>query len=216
MEVDVETLRKWFVVFNDAYFNGSLPTPEFSVGGASTRLGSCSCTMERRLFRTRMCKPKIRISNYYDISEHKYKSVLLHEMIHLCLFARGVRDTSAHGREFRRLMDEINSYGWDVRVREKEGLPVRGGIVRKRKSRLVVVAELTGGRHFVSVVNPRYKVKLDLMFSTSPTFVWHRWFIADDPYFDRFPAVRSPRGRLVGKDELDKLMPRMRELPSRR
>lgn len=213
MEIDVEILRRWFVVFNDAYFDGSLPMPEFSVGGASTRLGSCSCTMERRLFGTRMCKPKIRISRYYDISEHKYKSVLLHEMIHLCLFSRGVRDTSAHGREFRRLMDEINSHGWDVRVREKELLPVRGGNERKKKARLVVVAELKGRRCFFSVVNPRYKVELDHTLSASPSFLSHRWYTTEDPYFDRFPVVRSPRGRLVGKDELDKLMLIMRELP---
>ena len=84
MRISVKELEEWFSEFNVKYFGGILPMPALSVGMSRTRLGSMSWRRTKKMFRTRT-EYTIRISNYYDMDSKAFKSVLLHEMIHLLI-----------------------------------------------------------------------------------------------------------------------------------
>ena len=112
-----ETLKAWFAQFNREYFNGQLPEPRLLLSKSRTRLGSMSYQRKRSWGRTRNSDYTIRISTYYDCGEREWQNVMLHEMIHLYIASKHLRDTSSHGKLFRQYMDYLNSnYGWNIRV----------------------------------------------------------------------------------------------------
>ena len=102
MRVDASLLESWFALFNVRYFEGALPEPAFAVGRSRTRLGSLTWRYKYKLFSRRPCSYVIRVSNYYDLDELQFKSVLLHEMIHLHIVSRRLKDSSPHGKVCRR------------------------------------------------------------------------------------------------------------------
>lgn len=117
MNLTVEILKEWFVRFNADYFDGTLPLPRLALSRARTRLGSISYKRRRRWLKTEVYDFCIRVSTYYACSERDYQNVLLHEMIHYYIAYHRLRDTSAHGRLFRKMMAELNiRYGWQISI----------------------------------------------------------------------------------------------------
>lgn len=210
MRVDADCLKVWFSEFNAMYFGGCLPVPAISTGMSKTRLGSMSWRSGRRIFR-RVTDYSIRISNYYDADEMTFKSVLLHEMIHLYIVSAGLRDTSAHGLIFREQMRRINSYGWKVSVTAKmQGVAVSRPA--RRRARVVLAAVTSGGKCIFSVVSPRYVVRIDRVMRDSRDVSSYSWHISTDDYFAAYPVVRTPKGRVVGADTYERLLAGMRPL----
>lgn len=186
--------------------------PVFAVGRSRTRLGSLSWRVRRRLFAKTPCGYILRVSNYYDIDEHLFKSVLLHEMIHLYVVSQGIKDTSPHGVEFRRKMDEVNADGWNVSVSVKTGGWPAADTSRRRRRRTVLAVEMKDGRRLLSVVVGRYVKAVDHAVRRSPDVASLSWHVSCDDYFAGFPAVRTPRGRVVSRDVYDKMLSAMEPL----
>lgn len=211
MRVGVREIEEWFTEFNARYFGGALPVPSLSVGMSRTRLGSMSWKRTRRMFRTNT-DYAIRLSNYYDMDETSFKSVLLHEMIHLFIVSKGLKDTSPHGVIFRRYMDRINADGWCITVSARmDG--TAGNVSKPRKRARVVLAVVTSrGRYVVSVVSPRYVPAIDKVMRRSADVRSFSWHISTDSYFAEFPVVRTPRGRVVTKETYERLLAGMRNL----
>ena len=209
MLVEVSRLRDWFAGFNVMYFGGALPEPAFAVGRSRTRLGSLSWRYRRVLLSRRPYGYVIRGSNYYDLDERQLKSVLLHEMIHLYIVAEGLRDTSPHGVLFRRKMDAINADGWGISVSAKIKEAALGTGAADKRRRVVLAVRMSDGRCLLSVVNPRYVGKIDSMVRRSADVAASAWYLSGDGYFADFPAVRSPKGRVVPADVFGRLVGQM-------
>lgn len=212
MQVNVELLKEWFADFNVRYFGGSLPVPAFAVGRSRTQLGCMSCKVRRKMFSKSYTDYTIRLSNYYDADERHFKNVLLHEMIHLCITSRRIKDTSPHGEVFRWMMCTINADGWNISVSTKmDAVQWSAGRARKRM-RVVLAVTMTDGRCLLSVVSPRYVPAIDRVMSRAQGVVRYEWYMSDDDYFSTFPVVRTPRGRIVGKDVFAELIVKMKPL----
>lgn len=201
MTLTVDLLRQWFLQFNSAYFGGALPVPAFGLSRARTRLGSMTCRCERTLFHRRCYDFTIRVSTFYDSTERDYQTVLLHEMIHYCIAYKGIRDTSAHGSEFLRMMHQLNSvHGWNISVSS----PRRGKIPDTSRKCADVYAVLAitmhTGERYLSVVNPCYARTIDCQAQSVSQIAQHRWYMAHDPFFRTFPKVRTLRARRVTKE----------------
>lgn len=201
MILTVDLLRQWFGQFNDAYFAGALPMPRLALSKARTRLGSMACQCRRTLFGRKCSNFVIRVSTFYDCTEREYQTVLLHEMIHYYITYKGIRDTSAHGREFHRLMNWLNAeHGWRITVSSS----VRGKQVSSAapltKNRLVLALLMRDGGRYLSVVSPRYAKIIDRQAQQAQQVAQHRWFMSADTYFATFTTVRSLRARKVTKD----------------
>ncbi len=196
MQIDTTWLRKQFAKFNRQYFDSKLPTPRFYVGFSRTQLGSMSWKQET-LWNNRPYRCfTIRMSNYYDQSEHSFQSVLLHEMIHLAIAHSGIKDTSPHGVVFRKMMDRFNDDGWDIHVTtniknmDKPHLKSR----KTAQQYLVLALEMDDGRRFLSSVNPRYAIKLNKELPSIHEITHFLWYTSSDAWFENIPRVRSLRG----------------------
>lgn len=209
MQVTIDILRQWFEEFNTSLFGNELPMPILRTGRSRSQLGSFSCTRRPRLFGARVANCKICVSNYYDMDEKAFKNVLIHEMIHYFIAYKKIKDTSSHGVVFRKMMAEINACGWNIEVRTscKKWSPAE-----ERKSDttyLVLSLELSGNRHMLSVVNPRYARAIERQIHNAPEVKSYKWYTSISTFFSDFPKVRSPRGRIVTHDILNTLLPDM-------
>lgn len=205
MQVDIHWIHTWFAKFNAQYFDGELPTPRFRIGHARTQLGTMSYKRKRRWARTQYYDFTISLSNYYDQPEHRFQSVLLHEMIHLAIAHSGVKDTSPHGIVFRGMMERLNRDGWDIHVTTatkgmEKAYTGSKNIIRQY---LVLALEMTDGRRFLSSVNPKYAATLHRKLPTLKEISHFSWYTTDDRWFENMPRVRSFRGRRVTKEVYD-------------
>ena len=207
MEIELEYIKKQFGLFNEKYFGGELPEPEFTICNARTYIGQFRHIRKRRW----MLSPGeshyylIKISQYYNLSKREIQNVLLHEMIHFHISFKGIRDTAPHGEVLHKLMDTLNSrYGWEIRVSAKHSA-TRQAADRQDKKRLVLALTTTNGRRYLTVVNGNYKEKIEKKIGLATNVKAHRWFYSSDRYFDGFPAVRTLRARKVDKKTFDKM-----------
>ena len=138
-----------------------------------------------------------------ECSEREFQETLLHEMIHLYIAYHNITDTSSHGKEFRRIMQRLNSeHGWHITVSTS---------MHKHKltpshpdnspaSFLVLALVLDDGTRMLSVVNVRSVLKVDALARRTRRIADHRWYMSQDPYFRDFTCVRSLRARRVSMD----------------
>lgn len=213
MQVDVGLLETWFAQFNAKYFNGELPVPVLAVGNSRTRRGTMSWRIRRKWFSKSIGDYKIRISNYFDVEENDFKSVLLHEMIHLYIVSKGIKDTSSHGAVFHSLMRKINADGWKIRVSEKLSGKLEVAHKKKPLPRIIMAVITTDRKYLLSVVNPKYVRLIDNVMKRSPNVQSCSWFVSQDDYFSSFPVVRSPKGRIVPHDIFLRFTNEMQRLP---
>ena len=209
MKITTDVLAEYFQQFNRDYFGDGLPLPRLVLSHSRTRLGSFSCKSKMTWRGRKLTDLTIRISTYYNMTEWQMQNVLLHEMIHYSIAYTGLKDTSAHGVVFRGMMDNLNrKYGWEITVmQDTKGWGLSEMAQRKIDSqrgakRLVLAMRTRDGRCFLSVVNPKFRDKLEAQIKKVPEIVWHQWFISSDEYFCNFPAVRTLRGRRVPEEQL--------------
>lgn len=199
MRIDINFIESNFEKFNRDYFGNKLPKPKFGIGKAKMILGSLNYKTKHTLFGSKRFDYTIRLSVYYDQSEWQYLNTLLHEMIHYYISLNDIKDTSAHGKVFRSIMNNLNKkYNWDMSVSTK--LQTLSAAVKNIPSeRLVLAAESNDNDYYLSVINPGYAHYIDNIFCKAKNIRSHKWFIARDEYFSSFRQVRSPRARKVSK-----------------
>lgn len=212
MIVTIDWMEEWFKRFDQEYFGGKLPLPEFSLTRAKTRLGQLAFKCASRWGRTKLYDFKLSMSTYYDMTEQQAKSVLLHEMIHYIIGYTGLKDTAPHGVVFRGMMDNLNrKYGWDIRVMTStKGWKVSERVAEKKKAKgpqtyLMLAIELKDGKFYLSRVNPGFARRIEKQLPMVRELRSHRWYTTQESYFEDYPQVRSLRGRRITKGDFEKL-----------
>lgn len=114
-----------FNEYNDKYFDGELPTPNFKIS-QSCKIGGNECFGYYNLAGCRYDKitrkitslynnGTICLSNQYDRPENEWIETLLHEMVHeyvnLCLY---IYPRDPHGKKFQQVAERINADGWNI------------------------------------------------------------------------------------------------------
>lgn len=197
-----EYLREQFGTFNNAYFGGKLPEPEFVVSNARTILGQFCCRSRRSaiLRRQKLDHFTIKVTKYYDLPEREYQNVLLHEMIHYYIAYQRIKDTSAHGQVFRAMMNELNSrHGWNIKVRV-DTRQWAANDKRKGKRRLVLAFRTHDGKHYLAVINGRYFDAIEKQVKRCNAILSHQWLASDDEFFIKFPVSRTLRAMKVSPE----------------
>lgn len=97
-------LRCAFRDYNDSYFGGILPMPEFEITDSFKFFG---------YFHSGICNgttvnPLIQISGNWDYTESQFRDILVHEMIHYYLAYTGRDLVGSHGSEFISLAYKLN------------------------------------------------------------------------------------------------------------
>ena len=187
----LEFVKERFDYFNSILFTPALPPIPIKIGSAGRALGSF-----RYPRRYPASKPRgvgectITISRTYDRPKEDIEDVIIHEMIHYLVWLNRV-DEPAHGPEFRKFMNLINThFNRNVTVRDTlsdEELSSDSRI----SLRVVVAARLNDGSFGVACVARTClaKVKKALDMNNQP----HTWYVSTDPFFNRYPIVRTPK-----------------------
>lgn len=224
MIVTTEWMEEWFGTFNNDYFEGKLPMPQFALTRARTRLGQMSWKrapvrsvmgIARRIAgakgAVKMYDFKIAMTTYYDMTPEQAKNVLLHEMIHYVIAYTGLKDSSPHGVIFQGMAQRLNSgYGWHISTSTStRGWKVNEAVAKKKAAsgpqvHLLLVLKTADGKCFLSRVSPRYARKLEAELSRDAYITEHQWYLSTDNSFGSLPKVRSLRGRRIPTADYDK------------
>jgi len=103
MNITINELEEKFFKFNKQYFNNILFKPAFKITRTKRTLGQC--TTFHTLFGERYV---ISISKYYKRSDDEINNTLLHEMIHLYLSQRHIKDNGHHGAKWQAIAQRIS------------------------------------------------------------------------------------------------------------
>lgn len=215
MKATLEFVQQAFTRFNSLCFEGALPPIPIKLANARTFLGKVTYTGKRNIFGKIVSYEKLtlRISTAFDLPENELEDVVIHEMIHYCIIFRGLKDTSAHGATFRKMMAEINDrYGRHLTVSHhfKKGalLPIE----EKIRENYLCVTLLKNDKWGVTVCA---KAKIHELHRKLPRYYPLKsmvWYSSTDPFFNRYPRSRTPRIFKITKEELDAHLPSARPL----
>lgn len=157
MTITLKEVKEQFKVWNEKAFNNELPTPTFELMQTKTLLGQF-CPRKVLGHQTY----KIRISTYYDRPFEYYVDTIVHEMLHFYISYKGIKDTSSHGRVWKRMAKDLsNKFGLTItRTNDAGGgacEAVMEKINKKNKEEIVALCKLANGRYGASVI-PKNKV----------------------------------------------------------
>ena len=96
-----------------------LPTPHVGITDKKNYLGRFVGYKNRKKnAKHPITHPIISISADYDYDEEMFENLMVHEMIHYYLAYYGIDKKASHGKEFKRMMNEINEkYGLDIQIK---------------------------------------------------------------------------------------------------
>ena len=195
MTPTVEYLEERFDTFNRMCFDGALPRIPIKLSRARTFVGRLIYRPVRD-WRGRVVRREdfvLRISTYFDLPEAEIEDTLIHEMIHYWIAWRGIKDTSSHGKEFRRIMKEINAlHGRHLTISHKSTPEEQDRDTRVR-DHYFCVSQLADGRTALTVAAQPCIARIRRAFRWSPTVRSQTWYHSRDPWFNRYPHCRSPK-----------------------
>ena len=195
MTPTVEYLEERFDTFNRMCFDGALPRIPIKLSRARTFVGRLIYRPVRD-WRGRVVRREdfvLRISTYFDSPEAEIEDTLIHEMIHYWIAWKGIKDTSSHGKEFRRIMKEINAlHGRHLTISHKSTPEEQDRDTRVR-DHWFCVSLLADGRTALTVAAQPCIARIRRAFRWSPTVRSQTWYHSRDPWFNRYPHCRSPK-----------------------
>ena len=167
-------------------------------------LGAVQFKKKRGLFgKVRYYDFILRISMCFDLSEAEVEDTILHEMIHLYIYSNNIKDTSAHGVVFRKMLSELNEcHGRHITISHRSSEAIKATDVRV-KPHIVCITTLSSGERCVTVCARTRIFDIFRMLKLSPNIKEMQWFYSTNPYFDRFPNSLTAKLYRVSTQELD-------------
>lgn len=202
MVPDLNFVADTFNRFNVAVFAAALPLPRFRLTHARTFRGKLTYRVTTSWGRRRADDFEMRISLDFDLPQEEWEDVVIHEMIHLHIAHRGIKDSSSHGPKFRAIMTEINRlHGRHICVTArttKEQLDKD----RRVRGHYLCIVKFSDGRLGVAPVAKSRIFELWDTFRAWPEVVNVSWIGTVDPWFNRFPRVRSTKVYITTREAL--------------
>ena len=104
----IRLMKQLFHRFNQQYFQGCLPTPEFKISKSSKLYGYCNRLWFKQADGTIEYRYIIACSKYYDYPLEEIENTMLHEMCHLWVFIYYPNTTEpSHGPIWQSIANRI-------------------------------------------------------------------------------------------------------------
>ena len=203
MKPTIAYIREKFDQFNLRYFDGSLPEIPIRLSHARTFLGAVRFMRHRNMWGREVLSDFILvISVHYDLPESEVEDTIIHEMIHYYIYVNGIKDTSAHGRVFKKMMNDINRRdGRHVSVSRRreaetdgsEGTPLETEDRSPCKYRILMLTELADGQFGITVCA---RTRVFELIDNIPKYYKVKnieIYISFNPFFERYPNSIKPR-----------------------
>lgn len=207
MKATVPYIQARFDEYNALIFDGKLPRIPVLLSNAASYVGLCTFKTRKRLFKApEYYDFKLRISTRFELPEAEIQDTVIHEMIHYYIRLNGIRDTSAHGKVFRQMMNDINRrFGRHITVSHHTTKEQREAALDKRsRPRTVAIVSFRDGREGLKLL-PQDEKKVAayhraLMRSGQVSGI--DYYKVDDPWFNRFPTSSAFNVFFVPMDEV--------------
>ncbi len=207
MTITADYVREKFDALNALCFDGGLAPLPVSISRARTFLGSVRYKRRRKHlifggwkysdFRLVISKKVELLENERDVED-----VILHEMIHYAILSRQQHDTSAHGRLFREMMDDINTrFNRHITISHRTTEDERQSDTERRQHLVCVTRFRDGSCGITLAARTRFFALWDTL-PTLPGAVDCTWYVSTSPYFNRFPRSRTPKAYRADAAEL--------------
>lgn len=209
MKATIPYVEKKFEEFNQLMFDGKLPKLPIELSDAKTFLGLCVYKKRRTILgRTECYDFKLRISTRIDLVEAEVEDIIIHEMIHYYIGYNNLKDSSAHGRVFRHIMNTINEkFGRHIKISHKLTKEEKEQLYdTKRRWRVVAYVTFNDGRTGVKVL-PRIMPRITNYYnavSRESSVESIELYMTNNPYFNRYPSSSAFRVHYIDKAEADK------------
>lgn len=198
----LQFVKESFAQFNKEIFRSSLPEPRLSLTKARTFRGKMVFTREPGCGMRDRCDYEMRISVSFDLSREEWEDVVIHEMIHYYIRFNRIKDDSAHGPVFRRIMKEINTlHGRHITVSARSTEEQRDADIRIR-AHYLCIAKLSDGRLGVAPVAKTRIFGLWNVIPKMPGVVAVSWVGSVDPWFNHFPRVMTPKLYIASEEDV--------------
>ena len=180
MKPDVPYIEAKFQEFNSLMFDNALPAVPVELSKASSYVGLCTFKTRRHLFgKVEYYDFRLRFSTRLDLPEAEVEDTIIHEMIHYYIRLNRIKDTSAHGKVFRQMMNELNSrFGRHITISHRTTKEQREAALDKRpRQRVVAIVSFKDGREGLKLLPCKQEKVADISF-----------WVESDPWFNRFPT----------------------------
>lgn len=202
MRADYAYMKRTFDWANREIFGGGLPEVELRLGSAGRVFGMFR--HPRADAKGDFSRCSITLSTRFDVPEEEVTDTLIHEMIHLFIYAEGIADDGPHGRRFRHHMMKINrEHGRHITVSGRCTDKMLESDSR-RKHRFFCLSRHRNGNTYITVCAQSCIFKIHGLMSGWPVVEGFEWFVSTDPWFSRYPASRTPKLYRIAQEDMEK------------
>lgn len=201
----LDYIESKFHEFNTLIFNGALKPLPLRLSSARTFLGQLRYRRRRKWLGGWVYEDfQLVISAHKDLEERLLEDTIIHEMIHYYILFNQLQDTTAHGKIFRQIRDDINKrFGRNVTISHKVSDEEMSRDTDRRKH-LLCVSRFSDGRVGVTLAAESRVFMLWRALAAFPGIVECRWYVTYNSFFNRFRRSLKPKIYLVDKDELER------------
>lgn len=209
MKITIPYLQQKFDLFNRQIFAGKLPMPPIGLSRAKTFLGICA--YRKRIGtggRIEKYDFRLRISTHIELTETEVEDTLIHEMIHYYIGYNQLPDTSAHGRLFKRLMEDINlRHHRHIAISHRAATKIHEANVDScERNRIIAVVYLHDGRAGIKVLphvlRSVLKYYSGMLASGQVSSV--KLYTSKNRFFAQYPSSSALRLHLLERPEIDR------------
>lgn len=185
----IAEIRKRFEIFNQLIFDNVLPAVPITTSNAKSFLGRLEYKIHYSLFRSKKYTDiRIKISTQFNLTDNETEDVLIHEMIHLYILVKQIKDTSAHGKIFRSIMHDINStHKRNIQISHKKTF-IPPTLQRQLSVALVTFYD---GKRGIVVCNPKDVEKIQYKIHQRYNTKSVEWHTTNDSHFSIYPISRN-------------------------
>lgn len=202
MVPDLPFVRKTFTNFNCRIFNSELPEPRFALTKARTFRGKLVYRLSQGFLRKEYNDYEMRFSIGFDLPTEEWEDVVIHEMIHLYIVSKKIKDRSSHGPVFRKMMAEINSCHGRHIVISSRSTESQLDADKRIRGHFLCIAKFNDGRLGVAPVTKTRIFSLWNEYYKIPGVESIKWVGSTDPWFNRFPRAMKVKLYLTSREEL--------------
>lgn len=200
MRYTIDFAQQRFDQFNKQIFNSSLPCPTFCLANVRSYMAQMHRTCTGRLFNKKTVYT-MKLNVRYDLEERCAEDIIIHEMIHLFLWVKNMKDTSAHGPIFRETMYRINkAYGRNITIstHHTEELPQN----KQMGTKIIAVCRMTDGQTAITIP-PATRIKyFAYALKQSKQVAEVNWYYTEDSFFAKYPHPRNVKVYFIDQEIL--------------
>ncbi len=209
MRTTIPYIEQKFEEYNRQMFGGKLPKIPIVLSNAKTFLGQCSYKKRCKPFgKVELYDFKLRINTRIDLPEQEVEDTIIHEMIHYYIGYHQLKDTSAHGELFQRMMNEINlKYGRHLTISHKSTPEQREQLQdTRRRYHVIAVVTFHDGRTGIKVL-PRVLKSILYYYNNvlaNREIMSVRLYMSNNVFWNRYPNSSALKVHFLEVAEIDK------------